>query len=234
MDAPPIQLDGQLGADGPHSPFSGCVSGFHQVPDQQMLLDRIEEERRMKSVDRFLNVLLLGVGATVYINYFAAMQSSSRLYPSRTMLVAGLNEVSHTVSNGTFTSGTFLMIFGAPSFTFWALQSIMDACLFVPHLIIVAVIFGKWVLGHFGASSGEDRHEQTRRRPLHDWPKHARARILSSLYALPVLFALSQSLYFLCWLTARRPFMGICIVLVSCVFYWSMGLYYHRLMASHF
>jgi hypothetical protein len=172
-------------------------------------------------------------GATVYINYFATMQSSSRLYPSRTMFVAGLNEVSHTVSNGTFTSETFLTVFGAPSFTFWALQSIMDACLFIPHLIVVVVIFGKWILGHFGASGGEDRHEQRRKRPLHDWPEHARARVLSSLDALPVLFALSQSLYPLCWLTARRPFTGICIVLVLCVFYRSMGLYYHRLMASH-
>jgi len=187
----------------------------------------------MKSVDRILNVLLVGAGATVYINYFATMQSPSRLYPSRTMLVAGLNEVSHTVGNGTFTSGTFLAVFGAPSFTFWALQSIMDACLLVPHLIVVAVIFGKWVLGHFCASGGEDRHEQTRKRPLHDWPKHARARVLSSLDALPVLFALSQSLYPLCWLTARRPLMGICTVLVLCVFYRSMGLYYRRLMASH-
>ncbi|OJA13123.1 hypothetical protein AZE42_07521, partial [Rhizopogon vesiculosus] len=82
-----------------------------------MLLDRVEGERRMRSIDKSLNLLLLGAGATVYINHFATMQSTS-LYPSHTTLVAGLHEVFH-VSNGTFISGAFLTVFGASSFISW-------------------------------------------------------------------------------------------------------------------
>ncbi|OAX37331.1 hypothetical protein K503DRAFT_801320 [Rhizopogon vinicolor AM-OR11-026] len=194
MDDCPTQLGDHFGAaNGPDS--QQHVSEFHDVPEtlKQMLLDCIEEERRMRSIDRFLNFLLLGAGATVYINHFATMQSTS-LYPSRTTLVAGLNEVFHTVSNGTFTSGAFLTVFGAPSFISWALQSIMDECIVIPHLIVVAAMFGKWVLGHFSPSTGENRDAQMRRRPLHNWPKHVRARVLLSLDALLVIFVPSQGL----------------------------------------
>ncbi|OAX31456.1 hypothetical protein K503DRAFT_806053 [Rhizopogon vinicolor AM-OR11-026] len=95
-----------------------------------------------------------------------------RLYRFHTNLVPGLYEVFYANENGTFTSGTFLSVFAAPSFTLWALQGVIDACLFVSPLVIVAAISGKWVLGHFTESNDEDG-PQTRRRPLHDWPKHS-------------------------------------------------------------
>jgi len=78
MDDYPTQLGGHFGAaNGPDS--QQCASELHNVPEtlKQMLLDRIEEERRMRGIDKFLNLLLLGAGATVYINHFATMQSTS-------------------------------------------------------------------------------------------------------------------------------------------------------------
>jgi len=140
------------------------------------------------------------------------MQPNFRLYPFHTTLVAGLHEIFHTIQNGTFTRGTFLSVFAAPSFTLWALQGTIDACLFVSPLVVVVSIFGKWVLGHFIVSTDEDGHAQTRRRPLHDWPKHVRARVLSWLEALNTILGLSEVLYSMCWVTARYPFTGTCII----------------------
>lgn len=147
---------------------------------------------------------------TTFVNKFATMQPNFRLYPFHTRLVAGLHDVFHTIESGTFTSGTFLSVFAAPSFTLWALQGVIDACHFVPPLVVVAAIFGKWILGHF--SSSEDRHEQTGRRPLHDWPKDARAHILSWLDLLHTILALSVILYCMCWVTGQSPLVGLYIV----------------------
>lgn len=148
------------------------------------------------------------------------MQPNFRLYPFHTTLVAGLHEIFHAIQNGMFTRGTFLSVFAAPSFTLWAVQGMIDACLFVSPLVVVVSIFGKWVLGHFIASTDEDGHAQTRRRPLQDWPKHVRARVLSWLEALNTILALSEILYAMCCTTARNPFAGICIaagVTILCI-----------------
>jgi hypothetical protein len=115
-------------------------------------------------------------------------------------VVAGVNDVFRTVSNGTFTRGTILSVFAAPSFTFLVLQGVMDTCLFVPPFIVVITIFGKWVLGHFATGTSKGNDVQMRRRPLHEWPQHVRARVLSWLNTLPVWFGFSQALYTLCWL----------------------------------
>jgi len=147
------------------------------------------------------------------------------------MFIIGLNEVFHTISNGTFTSGAFLIAFGAPSFPLWVLQSVIDMCLFLPHLLVVAAICGKWVLGLRSAEEGGNA--QARKRLLHTWPEHTQARVLSSLDALPAIFALSQGIYPLCWLLARRPLVGSSILIVLLVFYWLMRLCHQRLMESH-
>jgi hypothetical protein len=216
-----------------------CDSELHDSAD--MLKERLreaksyaEEERRMKSLDGLMNTLLLCVssskfpsrvpqlrlgiywqaGATAFINKFATMQPGFRLYYRHTTLVAGVNDVFRTISNGTFTSGTILSVFAAPSFTFLVLQGVMDACLFVPPFIVAITIFGKWVLGHFAASTTEDNDVQMRRRPLHDWPQHARARVLSWSNALPIFFGLSQALYTLCWLFGRQPLLATCVITV--------------------
>jgi hypothetical protein len=215
------------------------VSELHD--SAEMLKERLrvakscaEEERRMKGLDGLMNTLLLCVssskypsrmqqlklsiywqaGATAFINKFATMQPGFRLYHRHTTLVAGVNDVFRTISNGTFTSGTILSVFAAPSFTFLVLQGVMDACLFVPPFIVAITIFGKWVLGHFAASTSEDNDVQMRRRPLHDWPQHVRARVLSWSNVLPVFFGLSQALYTLCWLFGRQPLLATCVITV--------------------
>jgi hypothetical protein len=185
----------------------------------------------VKRLDSLLNHILFGVSswiffpeysyifgiqqgvAIAFINKFATTRPNFRLYPFQTTLVAGLYEIFHAVDNGTFTNSTFLSVFAAPSFTLWALQGMIDACLFVPPLVVVAAIFGKWLLGHFGASRGEDRHEQARRqRPLHAWPKDARARALWWLEALHTILAVSEAFYCMCWITGKNPRMGISIL----------------------
>ncbi|OAX32116.1 hypothetical protein K503DRAFT_637186 [Rhizopogon vinicolor AM-OR11-026] len=163
-----------------------------------------------------------------FLNKCASMQPNFRLYSFHTKLVPGLYEVFYAIENGTFTSGTFLSVFAAPSFTLWALQGVIDACLFVSPLVVVAAICGKWVLGHFTASSGEDGL-QTRMRPLHDWPKHVRARVLSWLEALNAILALSVVLYCMCWIIGQSPVTGTCIITGVAIFC-TPGLYmYYRL-----
>jgi len=156
----------------------------------------------------------LQASATAFINKFATIQPSFRLYHRHTALVAGVNDVFRTVGNGTFTRGTILSVFAAPSFTFLVLQGVMDACLFVPPFIVVVTIFGKWVLGHFATGTSKDNDIQMRRRPLHEWPQHVRARVLSWLNTLPVWFGFSQALYTLCWLFGRQPLLATCVITV--------------------
>ncbi|KAG1765699.1 hypothetical protein EDD22DRAFT_880322 [Suillus occidentalis] len=221
MNAHPNQPDSasQLGAVNGTRDSQEFVSELHH--SAEMLKERLreakscaEEERRMKGLDGLMNTLLLCAGATAFINKFATMQPGFRLYHRHTTLVAGVNDVFRTISNGTFTSGTVLSVFAAPSFTFLVLQGVMDACLFVPPFIVAITIFGKWVLGHFAASTSEDNVAQMRRRPLHDWPQHVRARVLSWSNALPVFFGLSQALYTLCWLFGRQPLLATCVITV--------------------
>ncbi|KAG1778828.1 hypothetical protein EV702DRAFT_1195844 [Suillus placidus] len=186
MNAYPTQLDSQLGAvDGTHD-SQEHVSELHD--NAEMLKERLreakscaEEERRMKSLDGLMNTLLLCAGATAFINKFATMQPGFHLYHRHTTLVAGVNDVFRTISNGTFTNGTILSVFAAPSFTFLVLQGLMDACLFVPPFIVAITIFGKWVLGHFATSTSKDNDVQMRRRPLHDWPQHPSIHYVGSL-----------------------------------------------------
>ncbi|KAG1900263.1 uncharacterized protein F5891DRAFT_1034937 [Suillus fuscotomentosus] len=219
MNAYPTQFDGQLGAlDGTHA-SQEYASELHDSAD--MLKEQLreakfcaDEERKMKSLDGLMNTLLLCAGATAFINKFATMQHNFRLYHRHTTVVAGVNDVFRTISNGTFTSGTILSVFAAPSFTSLVLQGVMDACLFVPPFIVAIAIFGKWVLGHFATSTSEDIDVQMRRRPMHDWPPHVRARVLSWSNALPVLFALSQALCTLCWLFGRQPLLATCVITV--------------------
>ncbi|KAG2159505.1 uncharacterized protein EDB93DRAFT_291351 [Suillus bovinus] len=222
MNAYATQLDSQLGAVDStwhDSQEDSDVSELHnstEMTKERLREDKsfAEEERRMKSLDGLMNTLLLCAGATAFINKFATMQPGFRLYNRQTTLVAGVNDVFRTISNGTFTSGTILSVFAAPSFTFLILQGVMDACLFVPPFIVAITIFGKWVLGHFATSTSEDNYEQMRRRPLQDWPQHARTRILSWSDALPVFFGLSQALYTLCWLLGRQPLLATCLTTV--------------------
>ncbi|KAG1740532.1 uncharacterized protein EDB91DRAFT_1133000 [Suillus paluster] len=224
MDDYPTEFNGQLGAmDGPHS--QECVSELHDVAEtlKQRLLEArnyAEEELRMKALDKLLNQVLLGAGATAYINKFATSQPVFRLYPSHTTLVAGVNDVFRTISNGTFTSGTFLSVFAAPSFPFLVLQGVIDACLSVPPFVVAAAIFGKWALGHFAMSANEDRGAQVR--PLRSWPKHVQARILSWLFALHTILALSQILYCICWLAPRHPLVVTCAVMVFFLGGWTL------------
>ncbi|OAX37891.1 hypothetical protein K503DRAFT_857062 [Rhizopogon vinicolor AM-OR11-026] len=225
MDDYPTQFAGQLGAaddllvkmhPGPLS--RECVS------EPQIMKERVleakyyaEEECTMKRLDSLLNHVLFGAVVIAFLNKYASTQPDFRLYPFHTKLVPGLYEVFCAIENGTFTSGTFLSVFAAPSFTLWALQGVIDACFFVSPLVVVAAIFGKWVLGHFTASSGEDG-SQTRKRPLHDWPKHVRARVLSCLEALHVILALSGVLYCMCWITGQSPVTGTYIVTGVAIF----------------
>ncbi|KAG2128282.1 hypothetical protein DEU56DRAFT_819500 [Suillus clintonianus] len=231
MDAYPTQLDSQDGAgDGIHHDDSQeSVSDFHDGAEmlKQQLREAksfAEEERRIKSLDGLMNTLLLCAAATAFINKFATMQPSFRLYTRHTTLVAGVNDIFRTISNGTFTSRTFLSVFSAPSFTYLALQGVMDACLFVPPFVVVATIFGKWALGHFGMSTGEDNGVQVERRPLYDWPQHVRDRVLSWSNTLPIWFGLSQALYTLCWLFGRQPLLATGVVTVL-AFWCSIVLY---------
>ncbi|KAG1818988.1 uncharacterized protein BJ212DRAFT_1586687 [Suillus subaureus] len=195
MNAHPTQLDSRLGTvDWTHD-SQEYVSELHD--GAEMLKERLreakscaEEECRMKSLDGLLNTLLLCAGATAFINKFATLQPGFSLYHRRTTLVAGVNDVFRTISNGTFTNGTILSVFAAPSFTFFVLQGVMDACLFVPPFVVAITIFGKWVLGHFATGTSKDNDVQMRRRPLHDWPQHVRARVLSCpLYTMLALWA---------------------------------------------
>ncbi|KAG2103445.1 uncharacterized protein F5147DRAFT_705992 [Suillus discolor] len=219
MNAYPTQFDSQLGAlDGTHD-SQEYASELHDSAD--MLKEQLreakfcaDEERRMKSLDGLMNTLLLCAGATAFINKFATMQPGFCLYHRHTTVVAGVNDVFRTISNGTFTSETILSVFAAPSFTFLVLQGVMDACLFVPPFIVAITIFGKWVLGHFATSASEDINVKMRRRPMHDWPPHVRARVLLWSNALPVLFGLSQALYTLCWLLGRQPLLATCVITV--------------------
>ncbi|KAG0699392.1 hypothetical protein DFH29DRAFT_48418 [Suillus ampliporus] len=237
MDVYTTQLDDQLGAaDGPRC-SQECIPELLDVTDtlKQRLREAkscAEEERRMKNLDRSLNMLLFGAGLTAYINKFATMQSGFPLYPRHTTLVAGINDVFQTITDGTFTSGTFLSVFAAPSFTFLVLQAVIDACLSVPPFVVAAAIFGKWVLGHF-ASTDESNDVQARRRPLHDCPQHVRARILSWLDALPMLFGLSQALHSICWLFGRDPFVASCM-LMAITFWCSIIVYvFKKMTAEH-
>ncbi|KAG1886730.1 hypothetical protein F4604DRAFT_1723257 [Suillus subluteus] len=219
MNAYPTQLDSQLGAvDWTHG-SQEYVSELHD--SAEMLMEQLrqakscaEEECRMKSLDGLMNTLLFCAGATAFINKFATLQPGFSLYHRRTTLVAGVNDVFRTISNGTFTSGTILSVFAAPSFTFFVLQGVMDACLFVPPFIVAITISGKWVLGHFDTDTSKDNDMQMRRRPLHDWPQHVRARVLSWLNTLPVWFGFSQALYTLCWLFGRQPLLATCVTTV--------------------
>ncbi|KAG0699391.1 hypothetical protein DFH29DRAFT_936777 [Suillus ampliporus] len=215
MDKYLSQSDGQLGAaDGPHSQ-EYYVSELHDVVEtlKQRLLEaknHAEEEFRMKALGKLLNQVLFGACTTAYLNKFATSQPIFRLYPSHTTLVAGVNDVYRTISNGTFTSRTFLSVFAAPSFTLLALQGVIDTCISVPPFVVTAAIFGKWALGHFATSSGEDRDAQVMRRPLRSWPKHVQARTLSWLFALPTILAMSQALYCICWIAPRHPLLVTC------------------------
>ncbi|KAG2120323.1 hypothetical protein BD769DRAFT_1480167 [Suillus cothurnatus] len=219
MNAYPTQLDSQLGAvDWTHD---SQEYGSELHDGAEMLKERLweakyyaEEERQMKSLDGLMNTVLLCASATAFINKFATIQPSFRLYHRHTTVVAGVNDVFRTVSNGTFTRGTILSVFAAPSFTFLVLQGVMDTCLFVPPFIVVITIFGKWVLGHFATGTSKGNDVQMRRRPLHEWPQHVRARVLSWLNTLPVWFGFSQALYTLCWLFGRQPLLATCVTTV--------------------
>ncbi|KAG2076198.1 hypothetical protein BDR04DRAFT_1090080 [Suillus decipiens] len=219
MNDYPTQLDSKPGMVDWTCDSQEHVSELHD--SAEMLKERLleaksyaEEERKMRDLDGLMNTLLLCAGATAFINKFATMQPGFFLYQRHTTLVAGVKDVFRTIGNGTFTSGTVLSVFAAPSFTFLVLQGVMDACLFVPPFIVVITVFGKWALGHFAAGTSKDNDVHVRRRPLHDWPQHTRAHVLSWSNELPLLFGLSQALYSLCWLLGQHPLLAICIITV--------------------
>ncbi|KAG1740533.1 uncharacterized protein EDB91DRAFT_1133005 [Suillus paluster] len=204
MAAYPTQLDGQLGAADGLGHSQNHVLELHDVAAETQRSREAEscaqEERRMRTIDRSLNLLLPSAVAVTFINKFATTQAGSRLYPRHTTLVA------------------------APSFTFLALQGVMDACFFIPPFIVTAVIFGKWALG-----TGEGNNVQVRRRRLHNWPQHVRARVLSWLDMLFIFFGLSQAVQSTCWLFGREPLLATSILVPGLVLVVAINLYFKML-----
>jgi hypothetical protein len=135
--------------------------------------------------------------------YRFSFQPDGRLYTSHTTLAAGLIDVFIAICNGTFTSETPLSTFGAPSFTYLVAQGVMDVCLFIPPFVFLAVIIGKWALGHYATYTAGDNG--VRRRPFHRWPKHVRANVLSYLTVLHIILSTTLFLYFSCFFYRQYP-----------------------------
>ncbi|KAJ8596279.1 hypothetical protein M405DRAFT_805691, partial [Rhizopogon salebrosus TDB-379] len=224
MDGHPTQVDSSLEAqDKPQ-----CVSELHK--DGEALKQRLLEEKYVREEERKLRVLDLRYGiyilptSVIYtaIMYRLSFQPDSRLYTSHTTLVAGLTDVFITICNGTFTSETPLSIFGAPSFISLVAQGVMNVCLFIPPLVFLAVIVGKWALGHYATYTAQENG--VRRRPFHRWPKHVRANVLSCLAVLPTILSMSLALYFSCSFYRQYP-LHVAGLIIFIVLYSSSCLY---------
>jgi hypothetical protein len=200
-----------------------------------------EEEWKLRVLDMYYGICILPLNVSfsnmhlrctkltlnAQVFYTAVMyrfsfQPDGRLYTNHTTLVAGLTDVFIAICNGTFTSETPLSTFGAPSFISLVAQGVMNVCLFIPPLVFLAVIIGKWALGHYATYTAQENG--VRRRPFHRWPKHVRANVLSCLTVLPTMLSMSLPLYFSCFFYRQYP-LHVAGLIIFIVLYSSACLY---------